>query len=395
MKDNQQRIKDENPELNNIGRMSKIAEEWKEYKKTLMKENNSSSDEEKEVNADIEDNNDENEEIKIEQRRERKREREREMERERERKREREREREMERERERKRERETETERYFKEYQLKYPKSLAYELYKLYPSEKLKDLFYSYMSIYQDIKNKFPDIDIDFFIEYLNTYHIDETGKKIYHINFGIIESLYKIDLKTINYNKYIAYKLLKIIQSCQISIPSLKYNIIINEYLLFFNTGYEYSIGIKKLKDFINMLDAKIFMDNVNIKWSMLQFSIKNNLKSNYISASMPIPKSIPKPISKSIPKPIPKSIPKHAPKMSSKSPKMSSKSPKMSPKSPKMSSKSPKMSSKSPKMSSKSPKMSPKSPKMSPKSPKISPKMSPKMSPKSSPKLHPFYLL
>ena len=64
MKDNQQRIKDENPELNNNERMSKIAEEWKEYKKTLIKEDNSSSDEEKEVNEDIEDNNDENEEIK-------------------------------------------------------------------------------------------------------------------------------------------------------------------------------------------------------------------------------------------------------------------------------------------------------------------------------------------
>ena len=299
-----------------------------------------------------------------------------------------------------------ETEKYFIEHQLKYPKSLAYELYKLYPTEKsgekLIDLFDSYMSIYQDIENKFPDIDIDFFIEYLNSYDIDETGKKIYHINYGIIQSLYKIDLKTINYNKYIAYKFLKIIQSCQINIPRIGNNIIINEYFLFFNTGKE-DASIKKIKDFINKLDAKIFMDNVNIKWNMLQHSIKNNLKSNYNSTSKPVPKPVPKPIPKPVPKPIPKQVPKPIPKqvpkpipkpfpkMSSKSPKMSPQSPKMSSKSPKMSSKSPKMSpqshkmsSKSPKMSSKSPKMSSKSPKMSSKSPKMSSK-SPKMSPQS----------
>ena len=57
---------------------------------------------------------------------------------------------------------------------------------------------------------------------------------------FNNLRYLYKIDLKTINYNKYIAYKLLKIIQSCQLNIPGLKYNIIINEYL-------------KELKEFID----------------------------------------------------------------------------------------------------------------------------------------------
>ena len=72
-----------------------------------------------------------------------------------------------------------------------------------------------YKSVYKDIKVKFPDIDLEFFIERLNSDSIREDDKKSNYLNIGsIIESLYHIDLKSLNYNKYIAYKLLKNIES-------------------------------------------------------------------------------------------------------------------------------------------------------------------------------------
>ena len=38
LKDNQKRVKEENPELTNTERFSKLAEEWNEYKKTIKEE---------------------------------------------------------------------------------------------------------------------------------------------------------------------------------------------------------------------------------------------------------------------------------------------------------------------------------------------------------------------
>ena len=51
LKDNQKRVKEENPDLTNTERFSKLAEEWNEYKKTI-KENDDETDNEPEVNAD-------------------------------------------------------------------------------------------------------------------------------------------------------------------------------------------------------------------------------------------------------------------------------------------------------------------------------------------------------
>jgi hypothetical protein len=50
MKDNQQRIKEENPGLSNTERFAKLAEEWNEYKKANIKdEKTDESESEKEV----------------------------------------------------------------------------------------------------------------------------------------------------------------------------------------------------------------------------------------------------------------------------------------------------------------------------------------------------------
>jgi hypothetical protein len=222
-----------------------------------------------------------------------------------------------------------------------------------------KEKFFSDIkSIYQDIKNKFPDIDIDFYIMCLNP---QENQKYRY-------DKLYNIDLQTLNYNKYIAYKLLELMYEYDNTKNRIN-RILISEYILqrmstIFTVGYSnaqskafikeavaynmaYSNAQKTIlnsKAFIKELDAKIFMDNVNIQWNILQNAIKNNLF-------------------KVSPKVSPRVSPKTSPKVSPKV------SPKISPKpSPKV-----------------SPKVSPKS------SPKVSPKISPKSSQKSSPKVSP----
>jgi len=222
--------------------------------------------------------------------------------------------------------------RVFKEYQLKYPKSLATELCISYSSndEQLKGFFNIFSSIYQDIENKLHDIDIDFFIECLNSYGIGEDGKRYYHLNVNYIRNIYNIDLKIINYNKYIAYKLLKIIQlTNKFKFDGIANNLIVSEYLLCYK-AYGREKVINLLKKFIKDLDAKIFMDNVNIKWNILQHAIKNNLykmpanASPKASAKSSSPKASPKASTKS-------SSPKASLKTSAKS-----SSPKASPKSP-----------------------------------------------------------
>ena len=50
LKDNQKRVKEENPELTNTERFSKLAEEWNEYKKTIKEDDK--TDTEQEVNTD-------------------------------------------------------------------------------------------------------------------------------------------------------------------------------------------------------------------------------------------------------------------------------------------------------------------------------------------------------
>jgi hypothetical protein len=50
LKDNQKRVKEENPELTNTERFSKLAEEWNEYKKTIKEDDH--TDTEQEVNTD-------------------------------------------------------------------------------------------------------------------------------------------------------------------------------------------------------------------------------------------------------------------------------------------------------------------------------------------------------
>jgi hypothetical protein len=222
-------------------------------------------------------------------------------------------------------------------------------------------------SIYQDIKNKFPDIDIDFYIMCLNP---QENQKYRY-------DKLYNIDLQTLNYNKYIAYKLLELMYYNN---TNHRLGILISEYILsrmmskksiISNMVYIHHIKdiILKSKAFIKELDAKIFMDNLNIQWTILQNAIKNNL---FKASPKPSPKTSPKPSPKLSPKTSPKPSPKLSPKTSPKaSPKSSS--PKASPKSS-----SPKASAKS-----SSPKASAKS-----SSPKTSPKASAKSSsPKASP--------
>jgi hypothetical protein len=227
-------------------------------------------------------------------------------------------------------------------------------------------LFSDIKSIYQDIKNKFPDIDIDFYIMCLNP---QENQKYRY-------DKLYNIDLQTLNYNKYIAYKLLELMYEYDNTKNRIN-RILISEYILqrmstIFTVGYSnaqskafiekavaYSMAysnaqktILNSKVFIKELDAKIFMDNVNIQWNILQHAIKNNL----FKVS---PRASPKTSPKVSPRASPKTSPKVSPKVS----------PKISPKpSPKV-----------------SPKVSPKS------SPKVSPKISPKSSQKSSPKVSP----
>ena len=49
LKDNQKRVKEENPELTNTERFSKLAEEWNEYKKTIKEEDETND---TEVNTD-------------------------------------------------------------------------------------------------------------------------------------------------------------------------------------------------------------------------------------------------------------------------------------------------------------------------------------------------------
>jgi hypothetical protein len=50
LKDNQKRVKEENPELTNTERFSKLAEEWNEYKKTIKEDDQ--TDNEPGVNTD-------------------------------------------------------------------------------------------------------------------------------------------------------------------------------------------------------------------------------------------------------------------------------------------------------------------------------------------------------
>ena len=53
LKDNQKRVKEENPELTNTERFSKLAEEWNEYKKTIKEDDQ--TDNEPGVNTDTAD----------------------------------------------------------------------------------------------------------------------------------------------------------------------------------------------------------------------------------------------------------------------------------------------------------------------------------------------------
>ena len=53
LKDNQKRVKEENPELTNTERFSKLAEEWNEYKKTIKEDDQ--ADNEPGVNTDTAD----------------------------------------------------------------------------------------------------------------------------------------------------------------------------------------------------------------------------------------------------------------------------------------------------------------------------------------------------
>jgi hypothetical protein len=73
LKDNQKRVKEENPDLTNTERFSKLAEEWNEYKKTI-KENDDETDNEPEVNADtyteVLDDTEEKEEEVVEEKKE-------------------------------------------------------------------------------------------------------------------------------------------------------------------------------------------------------------------------------------------------------------------------------------------------------------------------------------
>ena len=258
----------------------------------------------------------------------------------------------------------------------------------------LEELLQRYRTIYPDIQKRFPNININFIKN-----------------NYNNKTKLFNINIKKLNYKDYIAYKLLKILLKFKIQENTRlkmllkiekqgntlfkKNKFILNEQYISdtYNLENKYhSIYLEKILNlektifefinFIKDIDDKAFMDNINIKWNMLQHTIKNNLKPQYNTSPKSIsPKRSPKSIS---PKSIsPKSIsPKRSPK--SISPKRSPKSisPMISPKSI-----SPKRSPKS-----KSPMRSPKS--ISPKS--ISPKRSPKsISPMKSPKLHPFYLL
>ena len=74
LKDNQKRVKEENPDLTNTERFSKLAEEWNEYKKTIKE--NEETDNEPEVNTDTEtevlDDTEEKEEEVVEEKKEKK-----------------------------------------------------------------------------------------------------------------------------------------------------------------------------------------------------------------------------------------------------------------------------------------------------------------------------------
>ncbi len=178
---------------------------------------------------------------------------------------------------------------------------------KILPYKTLEELCKDYRSIYSDIKNRFPDCNIEFIKDNISS------------------KSLYNIDLRNLNYNNYIAYKLLKILRtSQQHHIKHGNYafryedkityimseNYIAKQYTKYYET-YEYdsipfqlfkfnkinlssyvASAHKKLIDnlldlekeityfikFVKDIDAKAFMDNVNLNvyFCCLYISIK-----------------------------------------------------------------------------------------------------------------------
>jgi len=224
---------------------------------------------------------------------------------------------------------------------------------KILPYKTLEELLKDYRYIYQDIKNRFPDINIEFVKDNYNT---SLTSLKLYNIN-----------VKKLNYNKYIAYKLLKILitYTCKIkggallawhklehkldlSKEKLDEKLITKLYAIYYENynNYLYDdrpssiiqyhenlidnlLGLERMildfNKFVKDIDDETFMDNVNFKWEIMKYIKEKSLKTKFN------PKTSPK---SSSPKTSPKTSPKSSsPKMSPKtSPKSSS--PKMSPK-------------------------------------------------------------
>jgi hypothetical protein len=146
----------------------------------------------------------------------------------------------------------------------------------------LEELLQIYRTIYPDIQKRFPNININFIKN-----------------NYNNKTKLFNINIKKLNYKDYIAYKLLKILLKFKIQentilkrnkfILNEQYisdeynkilkNNIVNELRNIYILNLEKTIF--KFINFIKDIDDKAFMDNINIKWNMLQHTIKNNTSS------------------------------------------------------------------------------------------------------------------
>ncbi len=222
---------------------------------------------------------------------------------------------------------------------------------KILPYKSLEELLKDYRSAYQDIKNRFPNINIEFVKD-----------------NYNTASKLYNINVKKLSYDKYIAYKLLKILithtnkenkifgtfKLDKVLDKVLDEKLITKKYTECYelynseNTIDYYNSGIvkkherlvnnlleleKMILDFIKFvkdIDEKAFMDNVNFKWEIMQYIKEKSLKPIFNPKISPktSPKISPLPSYKSSPKSSPKTSPKTSPKISPKlSPKASPK--------------------------------------------------------------------